>query len=193
MLELLNLLVIDKIFIGKKLSELSKMIYIQCLMNHFRDKEATVLDAYAFELLNSEIDDFEKKRANFHELHKSELVVLNGDVITFTNMWGQLIDRTRLVNKPKQGSTVIKVEDCEQIFLKHKTLYELCEMKHKLSEQQVTHLIKVFVKEQANVFKTYANHPEAIRHCTNWIGKNHNTQKSIPSETIKSKGKILGR
>lgn len=191
MLKLLNLYVIDQIFerAGTKVSPLSKMVYLNCLMHYFKGKEATFEDSYGFNMHDSDFD-FQAYKKSFHELDKAGLVSLNGaGVITFNNVWGQLIDRTQLKVSDNKRSWL--ASRYETKLLENTQLTDLCQMKYKLNLKQVTDLIALFVKEQDAMKKEYSNESECIKHCNFWIGKNVGRAK--PKETVKSTGKLLGK
>jgi hypothetical protein len=194
MLKVLNLYVIDQIFSeAAGLSAMTKMIYINCLMHHFRDKPANVSSAIAFDLFKEDFGDFEKFKRNFQELHKAGLVELGYDKISFNNTWGKHIDWSQLEkvnpNSYIGGIQFHTIKDFAKDLKTSQKLSELAQMKFHISAQQVEKLIALFIKEQETYEKTYMNLSDAIRHCTSWIGIN---AAKIPNETIKSKGKILG-
>jgi len=194
MLKVLNLYVIDQIFSeAAGLSAMTKMIYINCLMHHFRDKPANVSSAIAFDLFKEDFGNFEKFKRNFQELHKAGLVELGYDKISFNNTWGKHIDWSQLEkvnpNSYIGGIQFKKIKDFEKDLKTNNKMVELAQMKFHISAHQVEKLVALFIKEQETYEKTYMNLSDAIRHCTSWIGIN---AAKIPNETIKSKGKILG-
>jgi hypothetical protein len=195
MLKVLNLYVIDQIFNEfEGLSASSKIIYINCLMHHFRNKAANVSSAIAFDLFKEDFGDFEKYKMNFQELHKARLVELGYDKISFNNVWGKYIDWSQLekvsANVYVGGFQMKTIKDFKKDLISNQSLIDLAQMKYHLSKTQVEKLISLFIKEQETYEKTYMNLSDAIRHCTFWIGTN---SVKVPAETIKSKGKILGR
>jgi hypothetical protein len=58
MLELITLHTIQMIFdsLEQKISEMSKIIYINCLIHHFKDKKATFQSSISFEIVDSDFD-----------------------------------------------------------------------------------------------------------------------------------------
>jgi hypothetical protein len=195
MLKVLNLYVIDQILTeAVGISAMSKMIYINCLMHHFRNKPPTASALVAFDLFKEDFGDFEKYKRNFQELHKTGLVELGFDKISFNNMWGKYIDWSQLekvsANVYVGGLQFKSIKDFEKDLKSNQSMVELAQIKFHISAQQVEKLVTLFIKEQETFQKTYMSLSDAIRHCTSWIGIN---AAKVPAETIKSKGKILGR
>lgn len=180
------------------ISPMSKIIYINCLIHNFENKKPTIANSVAFDLLTSDFD-FEKFKKNFHELHKAELININGDVITFNNTWGKYIDRTKLDCNDEdsyKGESYIfipahKIE--KKLFAENETLMDICKMKHKLKQAQTDNLIELFLKEQVALKKTYQGEQDCVKHFMNWL--NYNKEKTtIPSGgNVKSKGRLLGK
>ena len=193
MLKLINLYVIEKIFDEAeiKTSALSKMVYVNCLIHYFKNKDATPESAVAFEIMTTDFD-FSKFKKQFHELHKAGIVTINGDIIKFNNVWGAHIDKSQL-GKPSYtpGFKTYKVKDFEQAILNNAKLSELCQMKYKLHGSQLPSLIKLFIKEQDACETIYKNESECIRHCGNWIGKNiDKTVKTVVRSSAKRLGQV---
>jgi hypothetical protein len=196
MLMVLNLYVIDKILTESsevKLSASAQMVYLNCLMHHFKHKEANVSNIIAFELFEDDFGDYGKYKKQLQELHKARLITIGVKTIVFHNVWGKYIDRDKLnkVSPEKyvagfkfQSVTVFKDE-----LLQSRQLFELAQMKYKLSKMQSQKLIELFVVEQEAFQKKYINFSDCIKHCTYWIGMNCDR---IPKESVKSNGKILG-
>ena len=196
MLSLINLFVLDKIFnevSEVKLSALSKMLYINCLTYHFKDKPAKVSSAISFEILNVEIPNYTKYEKYFIELHKAELIVLSDSKILFNNVWGQYIDRSKLekvsVDEYVAGFSFQSVLAFKDELFNNQKLFELAMMKNKLSKVQIEKLLNLFIKEQETFETKYNNFSECVKHFSYWISKNIN---NAPKEATKSSGKILG-
>ena len=194
MLKILNLYVIDQIFSeATGLSATSKMIYINCLMHHFRNKPANATSAIAFDFFKEDFGDFEKYKKNFQELHKAGLVELGYDKISFNNTWGKHMDWSQLKkvspNSYVGGLQFKSIKEFSKDLKTNQKMVELAQMKFHISAHQVEKLVALFIAEQDTYGKTYPNLSDAIRHCTSWIGIN---AAKVPNETIKSKGKILG-
>lgn len=197
MLRIINLFVIDKIFTEVSeinLSALSKMLYINCLTYHFKDKPAKVSSAVAFEILNIEVTNYNKYEKYFIELHKAELVVLSDNKILFNNVWGQFIDRSNLekvsANEYVAGFTFQSVTDFKNELFENKKMYDLAMMKNKLSKSQIDKLLDLFIKEQETFETKYNNFSECVKHFSYWISKNIDSAQLL---VVKSSGKMLGR
>ena len=196
MLTVINLFVIDKIFnevATKKLSVQSKMLYINCLTYHFKDKKPSVANAYAFEIFKNDVPNYKKYQIYFEELHKAELVIIREDAVCFHNCWGKYIDHTNLKkvdpNTYIAGLQIQSVDYYAEEMLKSGSLKELCCMKHKLSIRQCELLLELFVKEQLSIQKKYNGYTDCSKHFINWIPANID---KIPKEIVKSKSKLLG-
>lgn len=196
MLTVINLYTIDKIFNEDaeiKLSTMAKMLYLNCITYHFKNKKATVSNAVAFDMFKNDIPNYMKYERVFEELHKSGLVVVGINAVSFINCWGKHIDRSLLDKvSPQEYVAGFQFQTPEQFkdeLLKNQTLYELVSMKYKVSSRQLESLIGLFVTEQTTFDKKYHNFADCIKHFTYWIP--HNLDKTT-KENIKSSGKLLG-
>jgi hypothetical protein len=196
MLTVINLYTIDKIFNEEstiKLKPLTKMLYINCLMHHFKDKKPTVSSAVAFEIFINEIKEYDKFEKLFQELHKAGLITIGLKSIVFNNVWGKHIDRSKLdkVNPTEYvaGFSFKPALDFKKELLENESLVDLCGMRYKINKGQVMSLIELFIKEQGTFEKTYSNFSDCIRHFTMWAGKNLDR---APKEIVKSNNKLLG-
>lgn len=197
MLKVITLFTIDKIFsiqTEQKVTALAKMLYISCLTQHFKTKEATVANAFSFEMFKNDIPNYNNYEQLFQQLHKAELVVICFDRVCFNNVWGQHIDRSILSAVNPQnfiGAISINVADhYTEELLKNTSIYEMLSIKYKISAKQIDQLIELFVKEQVAFQKKYTSLSDCARHLTFWIP--HNIGKANTTETVKSKSKLLG-
>ena len=72
MLDLITLQVIENIFDStNKVQALSKSLYINCIIKHFKYKDATIENAMGFEMKVSEIPNYQKFHQNFLDLHQA--------------------------------------------------------------------------------------------------------------------------
>lgn len=198
MLKVINLYVIDKIFqeLEYSLSSKAKMLYINCLTHHFRDKSATVVNAVAFDMFEEDFGDFDKYRPLMQELHKSGLIDIGVNKIAFHNTWGKHIDRTQLEkvtpNEYVAGFAFNGIEHYEKDLATNTQIIELSQMKYKISRENVVSLMELFIKEQKTFDKKYTGLSDCIKHFTYWLPSQI---KQIPKEqakSVKSQGKILG-
>lgn len=196
MLTVINLYAIDKIFAEcseVKLKPLTKMLYINCIMHHFRDKKPTVANAVAFSMFVNDIPNYDIYEKMFQELHKAGLVVIGLSEIRFENVWGKHIDRSKLDKVSPQeyvaGFTFSKASGFKDEMTKSDSLIELLQMKYKISRKQIEALIPLFVKEQDNFEKQYSSYADCIKHFTYWIPNN---VSKAQSETVKTGAKVLG-
>jgi hypothetical protein len=196
MLKLINLFIIDTIInkVAKvKLSAKSQMIYINCLIHHFKDLEATESNSVAFHLFEEDFGDYLKFKTNIQELHKAGLVMITSSNITFINLWATLIDKTLYDKEYVTSENAYSLKDVkayEKELFESEQLIELSMMKYKLSKTQAHRLIELFVKEQQAFQKKYNTFSDCIKHCTYWIGMNHHKSAK---ETVISNNKMLGK
>lgn len=198
MLTLLNLYVIDSIFNNAevKLSAKAKMLYINCIMHHFRNKEANVVNLIAFDMFEEDFGDFSKYRMSMQELHKAGLIEIGVNKIAFHNKWGEYIDRSKLEKVTAEhyvaGFSFNSIEFYENDLKSNQSIIELAQMKYKISKENIIQLTDVFIKEQKAFDKKYSNFADCAKHFSYWLP---NQIKQTPKEVNKqviSKGKILG-
>lgn len=196
MLTIINLYTIDKIFnevAEVKLSTTAKMLYINCLTYHFKDKSPSIANAISFAIYKDDIPNFSKFLVNFEELHKAGLVIIDSVSVSFTNCWGKYINREKLENVAPDVyvagfsfSTALQHKDD---LLTSQRLYELVGMKHKISRRQLETLIDLFVTEQETFSKKYSGLPDCIKHFTYWLPNNIS---KTAHKSVKSGSKLLG-
>jgi hypothetical protein len=194
MLELINLKIISDIFAKhKKVSSKAKILYINCLMGHFKDLKATTENSMEFTLFIIKIKNYNIWQRYFIELHEAKIIKIYtvANSIIFTNLWGQLIDRTKLdLSKTINVESTFKLaSDLKEQILENKSLYDLCGMKYKMTSSQVSMKIELFCKEQDAANKKYKDFGEASQHFNYWIAKGVN---SPTQNLVSSSSKILG-
>lgn len=191
MLKLINLWTLNKIFERAKspLSGMCKMIYINCLMHHFQELEATTEKAVSFEIFDSELD-YEKFEKYFVELHKAGLLIIKEKSIYFENHWGQFIDRSQL-SKPADGYVNASWQNNIQCFAESlKSSNELeahIRKNHRLTPEKYAEHLESFIEEQIAIGKTYNDYKDVSSHFYYWVGK----KKPTTPEKGKS-SQILG-
>jgi hypothetical protein len=198
MLKVINLYVIDKIFEESeiKLSSKAKMLYINCLTHHFKNKTATVANAVAFEMFEEDFGDFDKYKVLMQELHRAGLIEIGVNRIAFHNTWGKHIDRTQLEKvSPTEyvaGFSFNGIDSFEKDLTNNTQIIELSRMKYGISQENVVKLMELFIKEQKTFDKKYSGLSDCVKHFTYWLPSQI---KQIPKEqakSVKSQGKILG-
>lgn len=195
MLTIINLHTISKIFsedVSGALSPMAKMIYINCLMHHFKDKPATVSSIHAFEIFEEDMD-YQKFRKYFQELHKAGLVSIGQNSIVFHNVWGRHIDHSRLGKVSAEayvgGFNIKPAAEYKQELLESENMVELAAMKHRIGKSQVQKMIEVFIKEQSTLEKKYTSFSDCISHFNHWLSKN---LEKVPKDVVRSSNKLLG-
>lgn len=198
MLKVINLYVIDMIFeeAQDKLSPRAKMLYINCIMHHFRDKEPTVVNSVAFDMFEEEFGDFSKYRVPMQELHKAGLIEIGANKIAFHNKWGKYIDRNKLEKVSAEqyvaGFSFNGIEHYEKDLKSNQSVIELAQMKYKIGKENILQLTDLFIQEQKAFDKKYSSFADCAKHFSYWLP---NQIKQTPKEASKqviSKGKILG-
>jgi FkbM family methyltransferase len=81
-----------------KLSAKSQMIYINCLIHHFKDLEPAEGNSVAFSLFEEDFGDYSKFKANIQELHKAGLVMITSSNITFIKKYIGSINQNNFTN-----------------------------------------------------------------------------------------------
>lgn len=196
MLKIINLYVIDKIFNEDSIISIgsrAKMLYINCITHHFRNKTATNVNSIAFSIPIMDIKNYNIYRNDFLELESGELINIENDKIKFINHWGKHIDRTLLDKVAIEEYLGSYSKNLASKYLNeingNTKLLELIQMKYKINMDKVNKLIDMFVKEKDAFGTTYNNFSECSQHLTYWINTNVNKAQG---EKVISSAKILG-
>ena len=194
MLNHFNLNVIDKIFqleTKGKLSSQAKMLYINCITHHFKNKEAHIGTLNQFALLMSNVPNFETHYPLFSELNESGLVTITNDSVIFKNTWSKYMNVSNLKGGSETRINANNFADAftDEMYNSHQ-LVELCAMKNKISKVQVNKLMQLFFAEQTAIQTKYGNESECRKHFIYWIANNLD---KVSNENVKSNAKILGR
>lgn len=196
MLKLINLYVIDKIFNEDSLIKIgsrAKMLYLNCITHHFRNKTATNVNSIAFSIPIMDIKNYNIYRNDFLELESAELINIENDKIKFINHWGKHIDRTlldKVAIEEYLGSYSKKLASQFTSEINNNTkLLELLQMKHKIDLMKVNKLIDMFIKEKDAINNTYNNFQECCQHLMYWV--NTNVDKA-QGQRVVSTAKVLG-
>jgi hypothetical protein len=192
MLDLITLQVVEDIFSPTiNIPSLAKSLYINCLIKHFRGKEATEENCQQFVFETKDIPNYNKFYPTFLELHKANLVGINHGEVIFINKWGHLIDRSKLISndlgKAKKNSVLNYADELKQ----NTSMIDVVGMKNKLSRNQVLKMVDIFLLEQDATQTSYKDLGELSKHFIYWVNLNLG-KIQLENEVIKSKGKILG-
>jgi hypothetical protein len=193
MLSAITLEVIDKIFSKHTMTKLgasTQMLYINCLMKHFRKLECKEENAKQFPLFTTEFPNYEVWKAKLVDLHHAGLVSIMGDTIFFINHWGQYIDRT-VYEKSETliGFDLKTAESFEQELKNSQSLLNLCAMRHQATPSQVQQLLDLFIYEQNALGTKYLDEGAIKKHFLNWFPKN---LEEIKKKRVNSQTKLLG-
>lgn len=197
MLKIINLYVIDKIFEeSKKISAKAKMLYINCLTHHFKEKSALVSNAVAFEMFEEDFRDFSRFKVPMQELHKAGLIEIGTNKIAFHNTWGRHIDRSQLEKVDAMeyvaGFAFNGIEHFKADLINSNSIVELASMKYSIKKEDLPQLIELFITEQTTFDKKYSGFSDCIKHFTYWLPNNIKKLTTQTPTTVKSKSKILG-
>jgi hypothetical protein len=188
----ISLYVIDEIFSKEAKTSLSvyaKMLYINCITHHFKDKEPYITNLNEFSLPKSSLNNQTKFNALFSELEQAGLIKINFDTILFFNHWTKYMDISRMSNDVFIPKSYSCLDFNDQMYNAHQ-LIELCAMKNKIAKSQVIKLMKMFFDEQIALETKYPNEQECKKHFLYWVAYN---KDKVSNETVKSGAKILGR
>lgn len=194
MLKLINLYVIDQVWKEAltNVSVFSKMLYLNCLTHHFKDKTVCLENAMEFELCFSEHSELKTFNKNFEELQKAGLVEVKSNAVLFPNLWYKYIDKEKLTTVINPitfaGLTISSAEEVKKALKENQHLFEIIGMKHGISQEKFDYLVDLFVLEQLAYDKKYSSHNDCAKHFSFWIpfnlGRTPNADKKKP--------KILG-
>ena len=188
----ITLYVIEEIFSKEatcKLSVYAKMLYINCLTHHFKNKEAYITNLSEFALVKATIPKLESYVGLFTELEKANLITTQANAYLFLNVWTKYMDISRMNNDVFMAKSFTCLDFNDQMYNAHQ-LIELCAMKNKIGKAQVIKLMKLFFDEQSALETKYPNEQECKKHFLYWIAYN---KDKVSNETVKSGAKILGR
>ena len=193
MLSAITLEVIDKIFSKHSMTKLgasTQMLYINCLMKHFKKLECKEENAKQFPIFTSEFPNYDSWKAKLAELHHAGLVSVMGDTIFFINHWSQYIDRT-IYEKSEQliGFDLKTAQNFEEELKNSESLINLCAMRHQATPSQVKQLIDLFIFEQSTLGTKYLDDSAIKKHFVNWFPKN---LEEIKKKRVNTQTKLLG-
>lgn len=192
MLDLITLQVIEDIFDStSKVQSLSKSLYINCLVKHFKNKDATMDNAMGFTFKVSDIPNYQKFHNNFQDLHNAGIINLSSKEVIFENKWGQLIDRSKLDTLHEGSGKMKRALEYEDDLRNNTSMIDVICMKNKMSKSQVMSLIKIFILEQDATQTMHKDSGEVSKHFIYWVSTNID-KIELTNETVKSKSKILG-
>lgn len=150
-----------------------KMLYINCLNNHFRTIEVSLPGLNEFYYNFDEIPCFNQIREHFNQLEKSGLIYIFEEEkrILFVNYWTKYIDVGSLFEVSSMKSSKEIDHYSDQMYSSIQ-LYELCQMKYRLKQPDVNGLLQLFIAEQTATKKKYPSESDARRHFISWIRLN---------------------
>jgi len=187
----INLHVLEEIFSKEakvKPNVYARMLYINCITHHFKNKEPYITNLSEFTLLKDSIPNLLNYIHLFTELVKANLIKEQKDSYLFLNVWTKHMDISRMNNDVFMSKSFTCLDFNDQMFNAHQ-LIELCAMKNKIGKAQVIKLMQLFISEQSALETKYPNEQECKKHFLYWISYN---KDKVSNETVKSQAKILG-
>lgn len=162
-------------------------------MHYFKDKENTKHNAMTFEILCSDIPNFENFKKEFEYLHRAGLVVLSDTKVEFLCHWNKYIDRTMLERNDYKAGIVFKyASEYKEMIKNNHTLLNAIMSKNNISKTQLLPMLDLFCQEQDGVEKKYDQYSDCSKHFLNWVRTNMDKLPKESTVTVKSKSKILG-
>jgi len=196
MLKTINLDVLDKIFESAekecKIPSLSKMLYINALIKHFKGKDCVKENSFAFELQICDIPQYDKFIPIFEHLQDANLVYITNESIQFINRWSIYMDQSLFEKKSTWAA--VGMNNKASIFVNQMIedfeLYSVVSAKYSIAKDQFINLCKLFVIEKDLEEVNYISY-KAIKKDFVWY-----CQYNKPIESIKkviSTAKVLGK
>ncbi len=192
MLHAFNLHVLDKILnqdTTSKPTASAQMLYINCLMKHFRGKPLSEINALAFDMFQHDFPNYTKWHKLLVELHQSSLIEITGNKIHFPNKWSKYFDKGVFSESFLNDSSVKTLEEMKASLLQNQSLIDLCGLKHKSSINETKKLMELFVQEQSALDTEYSDEGALKKHFLNWFPKNF---EKLREQKIVRATKILG-
>ena len=193
MLDVITLNAIYKILTEKsetKLSPAAQILYIRCLISHFKKLDCLQQNSVQFEMFEEEFPNYEKWKRQLHELHKGKLIYIGSVSITFYNHWGSFIDREGYDKKHSEDVySGFSIDKFIEEMTSNQSLFEVCGMKFKTNNIQTRKLMDLFIKEQQATNQKYADESSCKKHFINWIPFN---VEKVKTKSPGSGNKILG-
>lgn len=169
------------------LSSKDKMLYINCLFGHFKDKEATVDNLNSFVINISDMKNYATWKNNFEHLHNAELIEVTSHKITFFNVWSNFISLD--INTIDDD---FYDDEIEKKLLENRSMIDVVGMKNKLTIDQIKYLIKIFVIEQKATDAKHRDEGEYAKHFIYWVKTNLDNVQDQKQSSVKSNSKLLG-
>jgi hypothetical protein len=189
----ITLSILDKIFKEKAQMEvkpLTKMLYINVLTHHFKSLEANEKNLSAFDMFPKDLK-YERFKNKYQELHKAKLITIGNNVITFNNVWGSYIDRSKLIEtaQAQYGFSLSGIDKYKEQLLANQQMIEVVCMKNKLTRITAMKMLDMFILEQDATKIKYDNLYECTKHFINWASTN---ATRLGNNSSSNKTKLLG-
>lgn len=184
MLKLINLYIIDQIFTKAeaehdlKIGARAQILYVNCLIHHFRDLELDEKNFVAFTLTREECY-FDQLTEHFLKLQLAGLISIREDQVFFYDLWRDYLDINQTVEPDDLAKELFQVSDLQ---LHIRRVYKIDEATYKQT-------VETFLSTQKAAEKKYSGVQDIKSHFINWC--RHNIVSPADS-TVKSNSERLG-
>lgn len=184
MLKLINLYIIDQIFTKAesekdlKVGARAQILYINCLIHHFRELDLDENNLVAFSLTKEECY-FERLKEHYAKLQMAGLVSVREDHVFFYDLWRDYLDMNQTAEPDDLGRELFQKSDLQ---LHIRRVYKIDEATYKKT-------VETFLSTQKAAGKKYSGVQDIKSHFINWC--RHNIVAPADS-TVKSNSERLG-
>lgn len=176
MLQVITLYTIEKIFEHIKVSTRGRLVYLSCLIDHFRELESTQENAGAFEKSKTELK-YDTFKNSFNELNNMQIIEVLEDTVKFNNMWGKHINWDGLkMGDNKLEKKSISTTDAKNIIMESERTRELLGMKYRVKAVQYQEMVMLFLA--TTEFEKYKHEGALLSHFIHW------SEKKLSSGTV---------
>jgi len=189
----ISLDVIEKIFVNETaiyIDPSAKMLYITCLINHFKNKKPSIANLNAFRLTFEQAGmptDNILRELGFKQLVNCGFVLEDDQGYVFNNLWSKYMNLNLLEDHARLRNLHLASFYGEMI-LSNQQYLDIVAMKNKIKASVVVELFHNFIKEQDSINNTYPSMAECQKHFMNWVRFNKDESKN---KVFRSSGTLM--